>query len=121
MLDTIKYQFAGFTYQWDIGKLEKPDGATVRLSAKINDLMLVFVQNPGVVLSIDELMKRAWGNQIVQTCAVQRRVPDLRRALENDHRNPTLITTASKIGYRFTPSVSRIDRNAAGVINQIQK
>ena len=67
-------------------------------------LILALTQNPGLVLSRQQLLSAAWdqeylGDSRIVDAAVQR----LRSKIENDPAEPTFIETVRGFGYRFNP------------------
>ena len=80
------------------------DGRPVSLKPREFDLLLAFVDRPGVVLSRDRLLDEVWGYQAsVQTRTVDLHVAELRRKLEADPASPRHFITVFKSGYRFDP------------------
>ena len=70
------------------------------------DLLAALVKAPGRVLSRDELLAATRNREagpFDRTIDVQ--VGRLRRKLESDPQNPTLIKTVRGTGYIFTPAV----------------
>src|SRR5947207_2842172 len=83
-----------------------PGGEEVRLTTGEFDLLAAFVNNPNQVLSRDRLLDLARNREagpFDRTIDVQ--VGRLRRKLEEDPQNPSLIKTVRGSGYIFTPTV----------------
>ena len=79
-------------------------GREVRLSPTEWALLAVLAESPGVVLDHRSLLARVWGPEYVGDRNYLRTfVQRLRRALEADPANPTVIVTAGRHGYRFGP------------------
>jgi tetratricopeptide (TPR) repeat protein len=75
--------------------------------------MEVFVrlaQSPGAVVSKSALLESVWPDITVGEDALTRAISELRRALEDDARNPSFVETIPKRGYRL---VAQLDRPAA--------
>jgi len=86
--------------------LTSPAGQEVRLTTGEFDLLAAFVNNPNQVLSRDRLLDLARNREagpFDRTIDVQ--VGRLRRKLEDDPQNPSLIKTVRGSGYIFTPTV----------------
>ena len=99
-------QFAGWTLDLSSRELMSPAGEEVRLTTGEFDLLAAFVNNPNQVLSRDRLLDLARNREagpFDRTIDVQ--VGRLRRKLEDDSQNPTLIKTVRGSGYIFTPAV----------------
>ena len=78
------------------------DGEAVELTPKEFDLLLELVRHNGAVVSRIDLMKTVWGHaSTVVSRTVDTHVAELRRKLEADPANPTLILTVRKAGYRL--------------------
>jgi two-component system, OmpR family, response regulator len=64
-------------------------------------LLYVLAQVEGLPLSRLELLKRAWPNAIDNPRTVDTHVLSLRKKLEHDPRQPSLIQTVRNVGYRL--------------------
>ncbi len=80
----------------------KKRGETVELAPKEFDLLLELIRQDGAVVSRVDLMKTVWGHSsIIISRTVDTHVAELRRKLESDPSNPSLIVTVRKAGYRI--------------------
>jgi len=78
------------------------DGEPIHLSALEFQLLCHFVENPGVVLSRDELLDAVWGyNAMPSTRTVDVHVARLRQKLEANPSHPQHIRTVIGLGYKF--------------------
>jgi DNA-binding winged helix-turn-helix (wHTH) protein len=84
------------------------DGKPVALTPKAFDILCVFAQNSGRLLSKDELMKRVWPNSFVEEANLSVNISALRRALGDTPDGQELIATVPKMGYRFVMPVREI-------------
>jgi two-component system, OmpR family, response regulator len=99
-------RFAGWNLDLSSRELLSPNGQDVRLTTGEFDLLAAFVANANQVLSRDRLLDLARNREagpFDRTIDVQ--VGRLRRKLEDDPQNPTLIKTVRGSGYIFTPPV----------------
>src|SRR5438876_1471010 len=99
-------RFAGWSLDLSSRELTSPAGEEVRLTTGEFDLLAAFVSNANQVLSRDRLLDLARNREagpFDRTIDVQ--VGRLRRKLEDDPQNPTLIKTVRGSGYIFTPTV----------------
>jgi two-component system OmpR family response regulator len=99
-------RFAGWSLDLSSRELVSSAGEEVRLTTGEFDLLSAFVTNANQVLSRDRLLDLARNREagpFDRTIDVQ--VGRLRRKLEDDPQNPTLIKTVRGSGYIFTPSV----------------
>jgi two-component system OmpR family response regulator len=88
-------------------ELVRDDGAVVPLSTGEYDLLVVFVERPQRVLSRDQLIDLSRGRTAAALDrSVDTQVSRLRRKLEHDPADPTIIKTVWGGGYIFTPAVA---------------
>ena len=98
--------FAGWHLDLSSRELLAPSGEEVRLTTGEFDLLAAFINNANQVLSRDRLLDLARNREagpFDRTIDVQ--VGRLRRKLEDDPQNPSLIKTVRGSGYIFTPPV----------------
>jgi DNA-binding response OmpR family regulator len=77
-------------------------GQPVALAPKEFDLLLALLARKGAVASRLDLMKEVWGYQAdVLSRTVDTHIAELRRKLEEDPKQPRLILTVRKAGYRI--------------------
>lgn len=103
MLSTsgIRLQAGNLTMDLD-SKEAKQDGRVLELSPKEFAMLKVLMQNAGKTLSTETLLNRVWGPDFsgdVKTVAVHMRW--LRQKLERDPKNPELLETVQRSGYRL--------------------
>ncbi|NJO67592.1 MAG: response regulator [Rhodospirillales bacterium] len=100
--------FEGWTMQIDRRTLTSPTGVLVPLSTGEFDLLHAFANHPQRVLSRDQLLDLARGRDAQPfDRSIDVQVSRLRRKIETDPGEPTLIKTVRGGGYLFTPSVER--------------
>jgi two-component system, OmpR family, phosphate regulon response regulator PhoB len=90
-------------------KQVKQNEQSVELSPKEFSLLKVFMQNAGKTLSTETLLNRVWGPDFqgdVKTVAVHIRW--LRQKLEKDPKNPCLLETVQRSGYRLNKDQNAI-------------
>ncbi|HEX5313800.1 MAG TPA: winged helix-turn-helix domain-containing protein [Gammaproteobacteria bacterium] len=85
------------------------DGVEVPIAPKAFDLLQVLVENPGRLLSREELIQALWPRTIVTEHNLTSTLYQLRKALGDEGSPPRYIETARGHGYRFIASVSLID------------
>ncbi len=79
-------------------------GADVSLSAKEFDVLLLLAKSPGRVYSRDQILEQVWGWDFEGTPrTVDNHIVSLRKALNEDPRNPSHIITVRQVGYRLDP------------------
>ncbi|GLR82341.1 response regulator [Azospirillum oryzae] len=100
-------RFEGWSLDLTKRELRSPDGVLVQLSAGEYDLLVAFVEHPQRVLTRDQLLDLARGRSAVPfDRSIDVQVSRLRRKIEPDPAEPTLIKTVRGGGYLFTPTVS---------------
>ena len=81
-------------------------GKTVRLEPKVMGVLLCLAQQPGETLTKEQLFQAVWPNTIVTEDVLKRCIAELRRAFNDDARDPHIIETISKRGYRLVAPVN---------------
>jgi len=102
----VRIKFAGWSLDLASRELVSPAGAEVRLTTGEFELLAAFVNHANQVLSRDRLLdlsRHREAGPFDRTIDVQ--VGRLRRKLEDDPKNPTMIKTVRGGGYIFTPPV----------------
>ncbi|MGC2271250.1 MAG: winged helix-turn-helix domain-containing protein [Candidatus Sulfotelmatobacter sp.] len=98
------FQFGEF--QVDAGaRTLRRKTAIVTLNFRSFDVLLYLVQNPGKVLTRDELLKNAWPDAFVDEHSLAQSISVLRRALEEKPGDNSFIVTLPGRGYQFVSPV----------------
>jgi DNA-binding winged helix-turn-helix (wHTH) protein len=79
--------------------------ASVSLNFRAFDVLLYFVQNPGRVLTREELLKNVWPDTFVDEHNLAQSISVLRRALEEKPGDNSYIVTLPGRGYQFVSPV----------------
>lgn len=82
------------------------DGTTTKLVPKTMQVLAYLAQRAGEVVTQDDIEKSVWPNVIVTPSSVYQAIADLRRALGDDRRDPTYISTVPRKGYRLIATVT---------------
>jgi DNA-binding winged helix-turn-helix (wHTH) protein len=80
----------------------------VTLNRRAFDVLLYFVQNPGRVLTRDELLKNVWPDTYVDENSLAQSISTLRRALEEKPGDNNYVVTLPGRGYQFVSQVKVI-------------
>ncbi|HSF47582.1 MAG TPA: winged helix-turn-helix domain-containing protein, partial [Burkholderiales bacterium] len=100
--------FAGWRLDPNARRLFSPKGVHVPLTTGEFQLLSVFLDHPNRVLSRDQLLDFVHGRDAGPfDRSMDMQVGRLRRKIEEDPENPTLIQTVRAAGYIFTPAVKR--------------
>src|SRR5271169_1017855 len=99
------FQF-GEGFQVDaLARTLRREDEVVTLNRRAFDVLLYLVQNPGRVLSRDELLKNVWPDIFVDESSLVQSIYVLRRALEEKPGNKNYIVTLPGRGYQFVAPV----------------
>jgi two-component system OmpR family response regulator len=104
-----EYRFDGWRMLVHRRELHSPDGVGVSLSAGEFDLLLAFVQHPQRILSRDQLLDLARGRAAgLFDRSIDIQVSRLRRKIEPDPEEPSIIRTVRNGGYMFSAPVDSV-------------
>jgi TolB-like protein/DNA-binding winged helix-turn-helix (wHTH) protein len=81
------------------------DGVTVKLERRAMQLLLCLAEQPGQVLSVEQLLDRVWAGVVVTPDSVYQAVASLRRILGDDTKDPTYIANIPRRGYSLMAPV----------------
>ena len=104
--DGERFRFAGWLLDRRARRLLRVDGIEVPLTSGEFDLLSVFVQHPGRVLSRDFLLESTRGRDAApfdRTIDVQ--IGRLRKKLEVDSQDPKILKSVRGAGYVLVPGV----------------
>lgn len=100
------FRFAGWRLEPSSRQLFSPEAARVSLTSTEFDLLLAFCQDPGRILSRDQLLDLTHsGSAGPMGRSIDVHVSRVRQKLENDSPEVELIKTVRLGGYIFTPDV----------------
>ena len=110
------FAFAGLVLDLDACTLKRESGEAIALTRGEFALLREFVRRPGRVLSRDFLLDAAVGRRNVPfDRSVDVMVGRLRKKVEPDPKQPSVIQTVPGEGYRFTAPLSPRKRAAEAV------
>lgn len=82
------------------------DNQSTRLEPKVMQLLQRLSDTAGEVVSKDQLMRAVWTDTIVTDDVLTRAVSELRKAFQDNSKEPRYIQTVPKSGYRLIANVS---------------
>lgn len=83
----------------------------VQIPPKVYDVLRYLVENPGRLVTPDELLEKLWPETYVNPEVVRKYILDIRKILGDRPGKPEFIETVTKRGYRFIATV--VDETAA--------
>jgi DNA-binding winged helix-turn-helix (wHTH) protein/Tol biopolymer transport system component len=98
------------SFQLDLGSGElRRNGVKVRLPDQSVQVLALLLENPGEVVTRDELQQKLWPNGTIVEFdhSINAAIKRLRQALEDSAEEPKFIETLPKRGYRFVAPVER--------------
>src|SRR5262249_17260431 len=107
--------FQGWHIDLRLRELRNPDGARVAVTSAEFDLLRTFCERPGRVLSRDSLLDLTQGRSagsFARSIAVW--WSRIRRKIEPNPQDPTIIKTVRSGGYLFTPRTEAIAPAVSG-------
>jgi TolB-like protein len=85
------------------------NGATIHLEPKVMGVLVCLAQHAGEPLLKEKLIEAVWPDTFVTDDVLKRSVSELRRGFEDDAREPKVIQTIPKRGYRLLLPVTYLD------------
>ena len=99
--------FCGWRIDLATRQLRNPEDVQVAMTTVEFDVLAVFCQNPGRILSRDQLIELTHGRLAGPLeRSIDVHISRIRQKIEPDPRDPTFIKTVRLGGYLFTPLVS---------------
>lgn len=95
-------------------------GTTYHLEPKVMEVLVCLAGRAGETVAKDELIQTVWPAIFVSDDALKHCVFELRRVFEDDAREPRIIETVPKRGYRLIAPVSRDGVSMSGAAAAIE-
>lgn len=87
-------------------------GKPVHLRSRAFDVLVALAERAGKLVSKTELMDLVWPGLAVEENNLTVQLSALRSAMDDGPRDPRIITTVSRRGYRFTAPVQVVERDS---------
>jgi two-component system OmpR family response regulator len=101
------YRFAGWELNLRLRRLTAADGSVIPLTNSEFSLLCAFLGNPQRALTREQLLERSRLHSLeVYDRSIDVTILRLRRKIESDPSNPSLLTTDRGVGYMFNCAVS---------------
>jgi DNA-binding winged helix-turn-helix (wHTH) protein len=98
----MAYRFGPFLYD-PVGRSLLREGVEIPLTHKSRELLLLFLHDPGRMLTHQEITERVWPDVAITDDAVRFQVAELRKAFGSEGN--TFIRTVRREGYRWEEPV----------------
>jgi adenylate cyclase len=109
--------FGAYRFEVDTGRLWA-GAREIRLTPKASAVLKLLVVHAGEPVSKEDLFATVWSGTAVSDDALTSCIQELRRALEDDSRQPRFIETRHRRGYRFVARLSESALNeVAGALD----
>jgi DNA-binding winged helix-turn-helix (wHTH) protein len=106
---TMRVGFASFVLDSGSRELLK-DGSPVHLSPKAFDILEILVARRPNVVNKALLLEEVWPGKVVEEANLAIVVGEIRKALGDDPKAPSIVVTVSRRGYRFAADAGDLDR-----------
>src|ERR1700728_4423562 len=112
------FQFEKFQVD-ALARTLRREEAIVTLNRRAFDLLVYLVQNPGKVVSRDELLKNVWSDTFVDENSLAQSISALRRALEEKPGDNNYIVTLPGRGYQFVSPVQVVAAESVHIVPNV--
>jgi DNA-binding winged helix-turn-helix (wHTH) protein len=109
---TMKVRFGSFVLDSGSRQLLRADTA-VHLSPKAFDILEILIARRPNVVSKEVLLEQVWPGKIVEEANLAIVVGEIRKALGDDSKSPSVIVTVARRGYRFGADAGDLDPGGA--------
>ena len=103
-----EFRIDGWLVQPNRNRLVK-GARDLRVRPQLIDVLSCLAAQPGRVVTREQLLSVVWSDRFVAASGVARCMAELRQALADDARNPRIIETIPKRGYRLIAPVEPVD------------
>ncbi len=99
-----EFQILDWVISQELNRIRHGD-ETVQVEPKIMQVLVHLAESPGAVVTRDALIEKVWQGTFVSDDVLTRSIVELRKIFGDDSRNPRIIETIPKKGYRLIPPV----------------
>ena len=89
------------------------DGRQVPLRPRTWAVLCHLVERPGALVTKHDLLDAVWGHVAVSEATLSQSISELRKALGDDSRQPRVIATVHRRGFRFLGGIGVVGRTAS--------
>lgn len=95
------------------------NGIMVHLEPKVMQVLVCLGKRRGEVVPREDLMHTVWPDTFVTDDVLKRCISELRRVFEDDAREPRIIETIPKLGYRLLAPVEEVELAVVARVKQL--
>jgi TolB-like protein/DNA-binding winged helix-turn-helix (wHTH) protein/lipopolysaccharide biosynthesis regulator YciM len=106
-----KFRVGDWQVEPDLNHLVQAD-RTVQIEPKVMDVLAFLASHPGEVCPKDTIIKAVWPDTFVSDDVLAYSISELRKAFGDSAKDPSVIATIAKRGYRLIAPVSRLQDTA---------
>jgi DNA-binding winged helix-turn-helix (wHTH) protein/TolB-like protein len=100
------FRVAEWAVEPQLNNLER-NGQAVRLEPKVMQVLVCLAEHQGELVTKEQLIRAVWAETFVNDDVLTRCISELRKALNDDPKQPRFIETIPKGGYRLIAQVKR--------------
>ena len=120
LTDKYLYKFGEFTL--DINeKTLAAENNRISLTPKVFELLLLFVENSGKLITKDEILEKVWANSFVEEGNLTFTINQLRKLLNDNARQPNFIETIPVEVIGLLPRLSKFKTTTCPQPNLIKQ
>lgn len=90
---------------------------TAQVEPKLIDVLVYLARRGGEVVTREQLLTDVWPDTVVTDHALTRSISELRKVLEDDTKEPSIIETIPKTGYRLVAPVTLAESSSDGEVS----
>lgn len=113
----MRYRFAGCDLDVD-RHVFRAAGQPVPLEPQVFDLLVLLAQNPGRLITRDELVASVWHGQIVGESTITARISAARKAVGDSGERQSVIATVPRRGIKLVAEVEIIEGAVVPPVNE---
>ena len=117
--ELAQFTVGEWTVEPDIGRIRRNEESH-ELEPRVMDLLVYLADRAGETVSTDDLAETVWAGRAVTDQPVYQGIAQLRKALDDDSRNPKYIVTVTKKGYRLIAEVGGVEADVVAAGSQLQ-
>lgn len=104
----MKYRVADAIVDLDANRIERAD-RSVELEPRVAEVLRYLITRPGELVTREKLLENVWNTQNISDDAITRCINLIRRSFDDNPRNPRVLQTLTKRGYRLIAEVEALD------------